>query len=570
MQLSHNGPWGVFHGYGRFRKRSVHDIPQPMTQHNDMRFDDRLMTVADGDLTHPRARAAMWRQLVDLLAQDGTQLPAAVTERCLRLVQLLQSDVPEDVRREHMAAVAPLCDFAPLIAWMVRSDPPAAFSVVAQARLNEEQWLTLVPLVAPYGRQAMRARSDLSPLVGAALAYFSTGDRGLPSPDGVADADVDVTVSAASHALRDGATAPDGQRAMEIGDLVRRIEDYRSRQSAGNVEGAAAPLRVSFHTDAQGILVEILGAPRARFIGIDLGQPAVGYSSGSDAAVARIVAKRGAIVAGRLVTPGEDNWGGLWLCDATARFDDRTGQFIGYVGALRRPLAGEVPVKANEEAHTDPWPELMRQMLHELRSPLNAIHGFAQLIEGQYLGPAPLQYRDAAGVIQSEATGLLHRLLELDLLATGPEQAPDGARHVESIVGATREAIAGFERRRFGTHPAIQLDDGSVGAVTSTLPSATLKRIISLVLAELTASDRQPVALQLAQASERADTVVLRFVATTPDSPAAEAGQSLGLAIDEATRLARSHGAQLALDGDQYILNLPLVRTDNDFRVAGG
>ena len=44
-------------------------------------------------------------------------------------------------------------------------------------------------------------------------------------------------------------------------------------------------------------------------------------------------------------------------------------------------------------------PDSLRELVHEIKTPLNAIIGFAEIIDGQYLGPADRRYRERAGEI---------------------------------------------------------------------------------------------------------------------------------------------------------------------------
>jgi signal transduction histidine kinase len=61
--------------------------------------------------------------------------------------------------------------------------------------------------------------------------------------------------------------------------------------------------------------------------------------------------------------------------------------------------------------------ESLRQLVHELRTPTNAIAGFAEMIETQMLGPVSDVYRARAHVIRSEARELLGAIDDLDLAA---------------------------------------------------------------------------------------------------------------------------------------------------------
>jgi signal transduction histidine kinase len=86
-------------------------------------------------------------------------------------------------------------------------------------------------------------------------------------------------------------------------------------------------------------------------------------------------------------------------------FDDATGRFTGYRGTARRPRVGE-RAEATGLLGSALSGDSLRQLAHEVRTPLNAIAGFAEMIERQMLGPAPRAYRDRATAILEEAQRL--------------------------------------------------------------------------------------------------------------------------------------------------------------------
>ena len=104
---------------------------------------------------------------------------------------------------------------------------------------------------------------------------------------------------------------------------------------------------------------------------------------------------------------------GEWAVDAAPRFSEPGGRFIGYAGRFRRPA----PPDACAAPRGDPAADRMRQMLHELSTPVNAIQGFAEIIQQQLFGPAPHEYRALAAAIAGDAARMLAGFDELDRLA---------------------------------------------------------------------------------------------------------------------------------------------------------
>ena len=103
---------------------------------------------------------------------------------------------------------------------------------------------------------------------------------------------------------------------------------------------------------------------------------------------------------------------GEWTLDAQPGFSFE-GHFTGYVGRLRRPLTNPeqpVPAEAREA-------DRIRQLLHELRTPVTAVQGYAEVIQQQLFGPAPHEYRALAAAIAADAARILAGFDELDRLA---------------------------------------------------------------------------------------------------------------------------------------------------------
>ena len=94
--------------------------------------------------------------------------------------------------------------------------------------------------------------------------------------------------------------------------------------------------------------------------------------------------------------------------------------FTGYRGVARRPRADE---RAEPIRIARPAAEAFRAIVHELRTPTNAISGFAEMIEAQVLGPAPDAYRARAAAIRGSTRELLDAIEDVDIAARLDQQA---------------------------------------------------------------------------------------------------------------------------------------------------
>jgi hypothetical protein len=511
-----------------------------------VRFDDRLATVLNGRFDSPRDRSSRWQQLVDILAQDGDQLSDEVVARCLRLLSLLGPDVPKHIQVARAEAVATQSNFIPLITLLSGQSSAMANAILSTVHLDEQAWLVALPHLGPIGRSILRQRSNLPPLVVRGLQYFAPGDLTLED---------DQTESQEEHV-----------DAPEIRDLVRRIEEFRSRQRA-QVTPFTAPEdeidvahAVRFVTDSEGRIADVEHAPRGRFVGIDLSQPARSADVGCDAGTARIVGKRGKISNGRLFLLGDDHWAGTWICSAEPRFASRDGSFVGYLGTLRRPRTDEV---ARQDATVDATgrkvgaqeqSELLRQLTHELRSPLNAISGFAQMIEGQFAGPVSSTYLRSVEVIRSEVARLVAAIDEIDLMArldVAPAQPHDSRLSAADVL---RMVIA-------DVNAVVERD---VLTLTEHLPRHTKLANESSATVNLLKLWLQPIASKAGEdqtfdicLAHELPTDCVTMTLTMPDHNGDQG--DLGLAYAAAVGMATEMGGRLFADNDQQILNLPAL-----------
>lgn len=99
---------------------------------------------------------------------------------------------------------------------------------------------------------------------------------------------------------------------------------------------------------------------------------------------------------------------GDWVLDAQPRFSSPDGRFLGFAGGMRRAIEAEEPGNQSDR---------LRQLLHELRTPVNAIQGFAEVIQQQVVGPVPHDYRALAAGIAGDSARMLAGFDDLERLS---------------------------------------------------------------------------------------------------------------------------------------------------------
>ena len=197
-----------------------------------------------------------------------------------------------------------------------------------------------------------------------------------------------------------------------------------------------------------------------RLLGIDEGDY-LGFSSDGDRIdqeVVRAFNVRAPFRDGLLTVAAAGSVSGEWKISGIPAFDPADGRFAGYRGVALR----ETPAPASAP---EPAPELMpdvladpaslRELVHEIKTPLNAIIGFAEIIEGQYLGPADRGYRDRAREIVGQARLLLTAIDDLDFAAK--LHSATGGRRERVDLAALLDREAG-QLRELATKRGVDVD----------------------------------------------------------------------------------------------------------------
>jgi hypothetical protein len=547
-----------------------------------MHFDDRLATVLRHRAAGERAARTQFRQLLDLLGsrrhgRDESLLAAA----WLRLAALGEV-LPAGERAAMIREPGQRFRNPELALHLAEDEPEVAAAALGAAQLSVEDWDALVPRLPIRARGFLRLRRDLPAATQDLLERLGIRDRGLPRPDAMtAEGDEapepEVVAGPAAPLARpipanDLADEEVPANASEkddsqIGALVRRIEAFRKHRAANpggsdddpmlplderGERGAEAIAGFAFTTDAEGRVNWAEPRVAAMVVGTML-----------DAAAGGTQHQR--IVGQILTLAGAPAISGEWVIDAAPRFSEAGGRFIGYAGRLRRPsprvAAG--PVR-------DPAADRMRQLLHELKTPVNAIQGFAEVIQQQLFGPTPHEYRALSAAIAGDAARILAGFDEIDRLArleTGalvPEAGDaDWVKVISGLAGQLDEVL-----RPRGARFELA---GSSGAMRVPLDTHEAEVLGWRLLATLTGAAGSDEVLMLTL-----DNVAgpVRLVATLPaalakaddvfEAEGRAGGGSViagmfgaGFALRLARAEARALGGDLVREADALILTLP-------------
>jgi hypothetical protein len=387
-----------------------------------MHFDDRLATVLRLAAAGPAIARIQFRQLIDLLGQGSQANTAspmieAAFERLQELGLLIPATERAALLREPMMRLAN----PRLVAVLADAEPDVASAAIAAAALSEDEWIALIPTLPIRARGMLRHRNGFGPGAEALLERLGIGDRGLPPPDEPAMLErprPEFVVLEGGMAATPRKRVRDEPSTAGIGAIVRRIEAFRTARTdpvetahAGRATPAGAAvgpratvLAVDFTTGSDGRIDWADGALASGLVGLML----AAHGEALRTAMRQYQPVRGVTLA----LPGAPALAGTWRLDALPRFSQPDGRFTGYAGRLRRaPQAA--PATAIE---THAAADTMREVLHELRTPANAIQVAAEIIQQQLYGPAPHEYRALAAAIAGDTAQILAGFEELDRL----------------------------------------------------------------------------------------------------------------------------------------------------------
>jgi signal transduction histidine kinase len=547
-----------------------------------VRFDDMIATVLAQPEAQPSARAAKWRQLVDLLAQRRPGAPSAQSSLALDWLRTHRGAVPAERRRAIGGSLAGRRVSPAAILFFAEDAPAVAAPLIAGASLSADEWLEVLPALGPTARALLRHRRDLPAEVGQALASFGSSDFALSGT--VVPAPQAAPSAAAAAAAAPAAPAPDDGGETQIRELVARIENFRrKREATVTVAPSPEPALVDafqWESGADGTILWVEGAPRGPLIGQSIASIAERGQYGVDGQATGAFEKRAPFRDARFSVAGTGAGSGDWRISGVPFFDPIGGSFLGYRGSARRPRVDEVasaaPAAPDGLFGTNLPADSLRQLIHELRTPLNAIVGFAEMIDGQYMGPAAATYRGRAAEIMEQASRLLSAVDDLDTAARLETRriTLDDA-HVDAVALLCRlhdayERVARQRGSRIAIEiernlPAARVELGAAERMFARMLAATIGLAgegetiaATMSLGEFGAQKMLCLSIDRPRAITGLDEAALLDPGYSPegDWPGAPA-LGLGFALRLVRNLAESVGGALAVGPERFSLFLP-------------
>jgi len=533
-----------------------------------VRFDDRLKTVMTQPVADAHDRTVRWRQLVDLLSRPHEEIDPALLDAALTMVRTGFKSVARGIRAATARSIAGRAAEPRLVAIFAADRLEVAAPLLASAPLNEAGWAIV-----------MAAASD-------EVAAFIRTIRGEPAP--APEPPVEAPPVAEQASPQESAE----ELIPSIGDMVARIERLKSKREAppeppepsteatAPVEPAepvaetlppgetepASPRLFRWECDASGEIGWVEGAPRGALIGRSL--PGDEHA---DRELVRAFTDRlpfdGAALT--LPTPALE---GEWKLSGVPAFSPADGRFLGYRGIARRNGGEEAPTVPPPGAPA-PDAEALREMIHEIKTPLNAIIGFAEIIDGQYLGPAHATYRQRAAEIVAQARLLLAAIEDLDFAARMQGAAPaQEATDIADALGSLVEELANRATSRQVQLSVAPPPAGLRSNLTPEFAERLLRRFLGSVIDAAAAGEMVGVEVKEARgrlmisATRPAATAQLSDEIMLDPSFVTEAegeGSRLGLgfALRLVRGLVRLAGGELRLAPTELALSIPLAKS---------
>ena len=519
-----------------------------------MRFDDRLLTVLNQPAADRHDAAVRWRQLVDLVARAGSSSASPVVAEALQAIRDESKRVEEPLRAAAARAVAALPLPLGLLEYFAADSLTVSAPVLAAATLDAHQWQVLH---AAADEETRRFIETLHPDL-----RIEPHVESRPSPD----------MAPPIKGIEEERTTEDAQpyTPPSLHDVVERIERrrrLRATQGAPAVQGptpAESPALFRWECGPGGEIAWVEGAPRGPLIGRSIAKAQDGEGDRVDQEAIRAFAMRAPFRDAVLTVASGGPVAGEWKISGVPAFDPADGRFAGYRGVALRDEPVVAPPQPVAQAVPDVLsdPDSLRELVHEIKTPLNAIIGFAEIIEGQYLGPADRGYRERATEIVRQARMLLTAIDDLDFAAKvhsagGKRERIDLGALVEREATDLRVLAARRGAELDVVRPRIEV----AAAVQPELADRLLFRLFGALAGRAEQGERLQLSVEAAAEGARISIsrpAALRGLDDNQlfDAPRA-GGVEGGFALRLARGLARIAGGELVSGRDTFALLFP-------------
>ena len=503
-------------------------------------------------------RTVRWRQLVDLLSRPHDQLDPALLDAALTMVQSGIKAVPKAVRAATARSIAGRAAEPRLLAIFAADKLDVAAPLLAAAPLDEAGWATVMASASKE------------------VAAFVQTLRGEAAPAKEAPRAKAAAPEARAPALEGPPAEPD-ETVPSISEMVARIERLKIKRDSEPPEEAhppepmvppppgvpvTGPNLFRWECDASGQIGWVEGAPRGALIGRSL--PA---SEGAPRELVRAFTDRLPFddTPLTLPTPALE---GEWRLSGIPAFSPSDGRFLGFRGIARREGAEIEAPPAHRAIAGGADAEALRETIHEIKTPLNAIIGFAEIIDGQYLGPAHRNYRHRAAEIVAQARTLLAAIEDLDLAAQLQARGESGA--VTDLAEVLPPIAEDLGNRALSRDVRLRIVT-SLGTLRCGIEPDLARRLLTRLLGAAVdaAPDGQQVEVDVRQTRRRMTISVTRPMSTRQLSDeevmdpsfqsngAGAAKLGLGFALRLVRGLARLAGGDLILTPAEFQLEVP-------------
>ena len=523
-----------------------------------MRFDDRLATVLSQPVGSPHDRAVRWRQLVDLVARSNGHADRALLGQAIDLIRTDRPSIREPIRAAAARSIAGSPIPLALLTVFAADKLAVAAPLIASASLTGEALGDLRAAASPDVRRFLdslsRPAADEPP---SAPAPNPTPEADpIPSISDVVARIEQLRMSREAAQSEPPQPSPSAPPPAPVADPTPRTPDY------------PVPALFRWECGAGGEIEWVEGAPRGPLIGrsIAVADP----DEGVDDCVERAFVIR-APFRDCLLELGDDGlMAGEWQISGAPAFAPGDGRFIGYRGIARRGQTEPEPLPVRPAGRMPSGHDALREMIHEIKTPLNAIIGFAEIIDGQYFGPAHSRYRERAAEIVTNARSLLEAAEDLDFVArlqSARVSASDGTDFASFFPGFADALLA----RAASLGVELRLDAPDVGGTCMLEPELTerlLRRFTDAILAASAAGEQ--LTLRVRRHGDRIAIGLTRPKATIlagkedlldPEFTIGGADRALlglGFSLRLINGLVGIAGGGLDIDDAQFTLSVPL------------